>query len=589
MVSHDSAQVRHVWERIPFAVTGELWELDAVPEDLRLRKNPAVILAQMTPLTRTWSPPSPPDLNDVPVVATDGRGMITDTTQSQSQSQSQEHDVNLAKRKRKTFNYVSRHFAQPQSAMNNDAQEGKKRKRRKVGSDKENTLRSEEALEAGEVAPKPRKDSAKVAQALKGTKQGGRRKRQARSAADPDDESTRDSKSKSPVDTLVLAPWQQVLAAPAEQQQKTFSRIFFGLCVDELSSDSDLTDVPDDIGPDPFLRSPLPLPKRRKGKFSRTINVGDTELVAVKEKTPRARSNGLTKSPYFPHAHKPRPTFLSTLPFPPLHLERFGLMQERLCHDPFRLLLATIFLNKTPGSRAMPVFYQLMDKYPTPEALANAEQSDVTSIIQKLGFQNQRAKKCIAMAKKWLEATPVRGRRWRKADYPTKGDGKDIKADEVVEDADPRVAWEISHLPGLGPYSHDSWRMFCRDELRGLASAYNGEDAKAEDDLPFEPEWKRVLPADKELRAWMTWMWMKEGWIWNKETGERTKASDELMELARGKGNVVLESDNNTLLVKSLDENQPSSTKLSSPVKNDVKVEAPAGDFMPSSSKTDPG
>lgn len=80
-------------------------------------------------------------------------------------------------------------------------------------------------------------------------------------------------------------------------------------------------------------------------------------------------------------------------------------------------------------------------------------------------------------------------------------------------------------------------------------------------------------------------MWMKEGWIWNKETGERTKASDELMELAKGKGNVVLESDNSTLLVKSLHEDQPSPMKLSSPEKKDVRVEAPAGDFMPGSAK----
>lgn len=371
---------------------------------------------------------------------------------------------------------------------------------------------------------------------------------------------------------IVASNINELSQAPPRRQ----TRIILGVNINELSSDSDLTDVPDDIGPDPFL--PIPSTKTRRRVKKEQENV---EVIAAKEakNKPKAKKTSLTKSPYFPHPHKPRPHFLSTLPFPPLHTPTFGLMQERLNRDPFRLLLATIFLNKTPGARAMPIFYQLMAKYPTPQDLANAEQPDVTKIIRELGFQNQRARKCIAMANMWVQDTPVKNRRWRKLGYPLRSDGKDVKEGEVIDDEDTRVAWEISHLPGLGPYSHDSWRMFCRDQLRGLSSGYNGEDA----DDGFEPEWKRVLPLDKELRAWMTWAWMKEGWVWNKETGERTKASDELMELARGKGNVVLESESNTLMVKSLDESQPSPARLGDNVKKDVRVEAPAGDFMPKS------
>ena len=74
-------------------------------------------------------------------------------------------------------------------------------------------------------------------------------------------------------------------------------------------------------------------------------------------------------------------------------------MQEKLAYSPFRMLVATIFLNKTPGERAMPVFYQLMERYPTSTALAEADVGDVTRIIQRLGFQNQRARKCVSLAK----------------------------------------------------------------------------------------------------------------------------------------------------------------------------------------------
>ncbi|ERF75422.1 hypothetical protein EPUS_00215 [Endocarpon pusillum Z07020] len=332
---------------------------------------------------------------------------------------------------------------------------------------------------------------------------------------------------------------ESTVATPPATPRKPL--IISGLKVDELSSDSSLTDVPSDIGPDPF---------------DSDIEV---HLKPAKLKRP-------TKSPYFPN--KPRPNFLSCLPFPPLSAEKFGLMQERLAHDPFRLLIATIFLNRTRGEQAMPVFFQLMQQYPTAADLAAAEFEDVVAIIHRLGFQNQRAQKCIEMASTWSKRAPVKGKRWRKLHYPMKGDGKDIQTEEVLEDEDSRVAWEISYLPGLGPYSHDSWRIFCRDKLRGLAESWNGEGATD----GFEPEWKRVLPTDKELRAYLTWMWLKEGWIWNKETGQRTKADEELLERARGGGIVQEQNEKKHLVLTSNSQLDGS---------RHGALERPAGTFLP--------
>ena len=285
----------------------------------------------------------------------------------------------------------------------------------------------------------------------------------------------------------------------------------------DFSSDSSLTDVPSDIGSDPFV----------------------SDDHAVNGSSGKAKR--LTKSPYFPGRHRSAP--VSCIPFPPLSATKFGLMQERLAHDPFRLLIATIFLNRTKGEHAMPVFCQLMDAYPTIEQLANANVEDVVQIVHKLGFQNQRARKCIQVARAWLGDRPIKGRRHRKLNYPVPGDGRDILPGEVVEDEDDRIAWEISHLPGLGPYSHDSWRIFCRDRLRGLSQWWNGEGAGP----GFEPEWKRVLPTDKELRAYLTWMWLKEGWIWNKETGERAKADEHVLEKAH-QGGVIQEDEGKNYL-----------------------------------------
>ena len=390
----------------------------------------------------------------------------------------------------------------------------------------------------------------------------------------------------------------------SQQLPEIQPRFINGVNIDEdLSSDSSLTSVPSDIGPDPFSTPPTP-PK----------------LLAIKTKRPGPKHP--TKSPYF--AHKSRPTFISSiLPFPPLSHPRFGIMQERLASDPFRLLIATIFLNKTPGARAMPIFYDIMEQYPTPRDLAGARVEDVVSVIRCLGFQNQRARKCVSMARVWVECPPVRGKRWAKRDYPRKGDGRGMKGDDWLGDeadegaGNGKVAWEISHLPGLGAYAHDSWRIFCRDKLRGLAEGWNGEGTKPmirsttmkqeaerceargvnvnsgdqkhetgltskstheKDEVPFEPEWKRVLPADKELRAWMTWMWLKEGWVWNKETGERTRASEELMEKARGGGVVREETERECLVVEGVGH-----TEYGDDLDKQVlekTLDTPAGTFM---------
>lgn len=145
--------------------------------------------------------------------------------------------------------------------------------------------------------------------------------------------------------------------------------------------------------------------------------------------------------------------------------------------------------------------------------------------------------------------------------YPRKGDGADIKADESpVEDesVDGRVAWEIGNLPGVGAYAIDSWRIFCRDGLRGmphgLASLSDLDERGADDrkekrekmennsvrEEELSKEWTRVLPRDKELRAYLRWRWLRLGWVWDPRTGERTLASEEVIREAE-KGGVVVE------------------------------------------------
>ncbi|KAL2360422.1 hypothetical protein RJZ56_006710 [Blastomyces dermatitidis] len=262
--------------------------------------------------------------------------------------------------------------------------------------------------------------------------------------------------------------------------------------------------------------------------------------------SPKYMAKQPKKSPYFPQERR---NAASCLPFPPISAQSFGLIQEKLAHDPFRLLISTIFLNRTRGEVAIPVLYSVFERYPTVAALAEAQEEDVVEMIRCLGFQNARARKCIALAKLWIDNPPAKGRRYRKLHYPNKGDGRDIKPRECVEDGDARVAWEIAHLPGLGSYAIDSWRIFCRDELRGLASDWKGTEASD----GFVPEWKSVVPKDKELRGYLTWMWLKEGWEWEVETGRRKRASKKLLSAAM-KGSIAVETNGSWILESSMAE-----------------------------------
>lgn len=239
---------------------------------------------------------------------------------------------------------------------------------------------------------------------------------------------------------------------------------------------------------------------------------------------------------------------LSALPIPPLSATRFGLIQEELADEPFRLLIAVTFLIRTAGRAAIPVFRELMARYPTPEALAAADPENIIRVIHHLGLSSNRCTAIQKYARIWLERPPVQNVRYGVKNYPRPGDGRDVRLGEEfgaeddhispdLEEADALeldpeaktkargfgTSWEIGHLT-QGPYAIDSWRIFCRDVLLGRAEDWKGAGRTPD----FQPEWMRVLPQDKELRACLRWMWMREGWAWDPLTGEREVLSEEM-------------------------------------------------------------
>ncbi|XP_054992897.1 methyl-CpG-binding domain protein 4 isoform X1 [Sorex araneus] len=112
----------------------------------------------------------------------------------------------------------------------------------------------------------------------------------------------------------------------------------------------------------------------------------------------------------------------------------FNLVQETLFHDPWKLLIATIFLNRTAGKMAIPVLWEFLEKYPSAEVARAADWREVSELLRPLGLYDLRAKTIIKFSDEYLT------KQWR---YPIE-------------------------LHGIGKYGNDSYRIFCVNEWKQL-------------------------------------------------------------------------------------------------------------------------
>ncbi|EMD59026.1 hypothetical protein COCSADRAFT_41578 [Bipolaris sorokiniana ND90Pr] len=192
----------------------------------------------------------------------------------------------------------------------------------------------------------------------------------------------------------------------------------------------------------------------------------------------------------------PQPSGLSLT----LQPAKYGLIQERICDSLYALVVQAILWNQTRGQMARPVLFELLSAYPSPNELSVAPLHDLINMLQPIGLHRIRAMRLIALADAWLAAPPCSQRRYRRLHYPDRGCGTNVRPGEVLGPDDEREGWEIAHLPGMGAYALDSYRIFYRDRLRGTEGV-----------VGIEPEWKRVVPTDKELKLYLKWRWEQEG------------------------------------------------------------------------------
>ena len=70
----------------------------------------------------------------------------------------------------------------------------------------------------------------------------------------------------------------------------------------------------------------------------------------------------------------------------------FCISQENLFHNPWQLLVATIFLNRTGGERAIPLALAFLEDYPDPTTVLEAPVEDIAEFFKPIGLSNRRAR-----------------------------------------------------------------------------------------------------------------------------------------------------------------------------------------------------
>ena len=112
-------------------------------------------------------------------------------------------------------------------------------------------------------------------------------------------------------------------------------------------------------------------------------------------------------------------------------LSPYGLIQESLWPDEWKILVSCMMLNCTSRKQVEKVLPTFFNKWPTADRLVSAETSDILEVISSLGFKNRRAQALLKMSDAYLNDE------WK----------------------DPR------ELPGIGEYAARAWEIFCQNKI----------------------------------------------------------------------------------------------------------------------------
>jgi methyl-CpG-binding domain protein 4 len=114
-----------------------------------------------------------------------------------------------------------------------------------------------------------------------------------------------------------------------------------------------------------------------------------------------------------------------------------GLIQEDLWPNEWKILVSCLLLNLTTRKQVDKVIDDLFVMYPTPQALADAQEEDLHDLLRSLGMWRKRAKTLIRFSREFMSSE------WTTA----------------------------KELHGCGKYADDAWHIFCVGDWQNTAPA----------------------------------------------------------------------------------------------------------------------
>lgn len=108
----------------------------------------------------------------------------------------------------------------------------------------------------------------------------------------------------------------------------------------------------------------------------------------------------------------------------------FGLIQEDLWPNEWKILVACVMLNCTARKQVEKVMPTFFSRWPDAGSLLGADESEIQNVIAPLGFKTRRTNTLIKLAKAYLSE-------WK----------------------------EVRDLPGVGEYAARAWEIFIKNDV----------------------------------------------------------------------------------------------------------------------------
>lgn len=136
----------------------------------------------------------------------------------------------------------------------------------------------------------------------------------------------------------------------------------------------------------------------------------------------------------------------------------FGLLEELFHDDPWRLLISTIFLNRTSRVQVDMVLHAFFARWPSPESVVDAQWDDISKIIAPLGIRHRRARGLIRFSRDYL----------KKMSKSAGGTQRCTNTTMTRED--------VLSLFHCGEYAYDAYHIFIQRNISSLAADHALQD-----------------------------------------------------------------------------------------------------------------